>query len=544
MNIQVKLWGRSIDLNEGESNNIFMRNKLLVILGICSIGVLTTCRQEQKKSKFPNIVIVFADDMGYGDVSGLNPEAKTYTPAIDELIDNGLAFTEAHASASVCTPSRYGLLTGRYAFRNKINGGNVNGFDPSVFEPDRKTLAHLLNGAGYTTACVGKWHLGFDWETNPFGEAPRQNHETNYSNVDYSKPIIHGPNYFGFDYSFIHPASLDIPPYLFLKNRKAIEYEMVLSSDVYPLRKENTEYAWDKKHSKEDDIYWDKGVWWRDGEMAKSFRVENCMDDIVDNGIQFIEKQNKDNPGHPFFLYLSLTGPHTPWVPEDRFKGKSSVETYGDFILNIDHVVRRVNEKLEELGIQENTMLIFASDNGGYWPQQEIELYGHDSNYGRRGQKGDIWDGGHHEPLIIHWPDKIKEPNVYEHLVSFTDFYATFADLTSQKLEKNTGEDSFSFMHVLNGDLDKPTRPSMIHHSAFKMFALRKNQWKFIDGLGSGGFTQPAKVEANEGKPEGQLYNIDIDPGETNNVYHGHPEVIKELKSLLKKQVEQGYTRY
>ncbi|MBS3777498.1 MAG: sulfatase-like hydrolase/transferase, partial [Bacteroidales bacterium] len=272
-----------------------MKNSTLLLTGLYSIGALASCQQEETKKDFPNIVIIFADDMGYGDVSGLNPEAKTYTPAIDGLIEDGLTFTEAHASASVSTPSRYGLLTGRYAFRNKINGGNVNGFGPSVFEQERRTMAHLLNDAGYTTACVGKWHLGFDWQTDPEGEVPRQNPQTNYSNVDYSKPIEQGPNVFGFDYSFIHPASLDIPPYLFLEDHQAIDDEMILSSDVYPLRLEDTEYAWDKKHTQEDDIYWDKGVWWRDGEMAKSFRIEDCQGDIVDEGIQFIERQKNNN---------------------------------------------------------------------------------------------------------------------------------------------------------------------------------------------------------------------------------------------------------
>lgn len=520
-----------------------MKNSTLLLTGLCSIGALASCQQEEAKTESPNIVIIFADDMGYGDVSGLNPEAKTYTPAIDDLIENGLTFTEAHASASVSTPSRYGLLTGRYAFRNKIDGGNVNGFGASVFEPDRKTIAHLLNDAGYETACVGKWHLGFDWQTDPEGEEPRQNQQTNYSNVDYSKPIEQGPNFFGFDYSFIHPASLDIPPYLFLENHQAIDDEMILSSDVYPLRLEDTEYAWDKKHSDEDDIYWDKGVWWRDGEMAESFRIEDCMGDIVDDGIRFIDNQVRNNKSNPFFLYLPLTGPHTPWVPEDQFKGKSAVDTYGDFILNIDHVVKRIDEKLEELGISENTLLIFATDNGGYWPEEEVALQNHDSNYGRRGQKGDVWDGGHHVPLIIKWPEKINSPAKYEHLVSFTDFYATFAELTGQELEENTGEDSFSFFHALNGNLDKPTRNSMIHHSSAKMFAIRMNEWKYIDGLGSGGFTSPTRSEPESGQPDGQLYNINTDPKESNNVFTEHPKVVKKLKEKLNQQIEQGYTR-
>lgn len=520
-----------------------MKYGLQFLTAVLFMGILTSCQQKQVKNEFPNIVIIFADDMGYGDVSGLNPEAKTYTPAIDQMIDQGITFTEAHASASVCTPSRYGLLTGRYAFRNKINGGNVNGFQPTVFEPDRKTLAHLLNNAGYTTACVGKWHLGFDWQTAPGGEEPSQDRETNYSNVDYSKAIEQGPNFFGFDYSFIHPASLDIPPYLFLENHQAIDDQMVLSSDVYPLRLEDTEYSWDKKHTGEDDIYWDKGVWWRDGEMAESFRIEDCLGDIVDAGIQFIERQAQSAQTNPFFLYLPLTGPHTPWVPEDRFKGKSTVDTYGDFILNIDDVVRRVNEKLLELDLADNTMVVFATDNGGYWPQQEIALQNHDSNYGRRGQKGDVWDGGHHVPLIIQWPSKINKAFSYEHLVSFTDFYATFADLTGQELDENSAEDSFSFMHVLEGITGKPTRNSMIHHSSGRMFAIRMGQWKYIDGLGSGGFTSPSRREPGPGEPEGQLYNLDLDVLESNNVYQDHPDVVKKLKQELTRLKQQGYSR-
>ena len=520
-----------------------MREKLFLLITIAFTAIVTFSCNQEKSDEFPNIIIIFADDMGYGDVSALNPEAKIFTPAIDKMAETGMVFTEAHSSASVCTPSRYGILTGRYAFRNRVKGGNVGGFNSSVFDPERKTIAHLLKNAGYTTAAIGKWHLGFDWTPINEDETPRMDKDTKYSNVDYSKPIKFGPNHYGFDYSFIHPASLDIPPYLFLRNGLAIDDQVVLSSDVYPIRLETTAYSWDKKHTEEGDIYWAKGVWWRNGEMAESFRIERCLEDIVTDGVNFIGQHIAERNGNPFFLYLPLTGPHTPWVPEDQFKGKSSVGTYGDFILTIDNVVKIINDHLNQLGIAENTMVIFTADNGGYWPEEEIILQQHNSNYGRRGQKGDIWDGGHHVPLVINWPAKIPEPQQYNHLVSLTDLFATFADLTGQKMDNESGEDSFSFFHVLDGDLSKPVRNSMIHHTSRRFFAIREGEWKYIDMLGSGGFTHPSFIDIEPGMPQGQLYNIKADPLESNNLYFEHPEIVADLKYLIEEIKEAGYSR-
>lgn len=520
-----------------------MRKEISILIAIAFTAIGTFSCNQEKTEEFPNIIIIFADDMGYGDVSALNPKAKTLTPAIDQMAETGLVFTEAHASASVCTPSRYGLLTGRYAFRNRVKGGNVGGFNRSVFDPERKTVGHLLKNAGFTTAAIGKWHLGFDWAPLNEDETPHMDKNTKYSNVDYSKPIKYGPNHYGFDYSFIHPASLDIPPYLFLRNGQAIDDQMILSSDVYPLRLETTEYSWDKKHTEEGDIYWDKGVWWRNGEMAESFRIEECLGDIVADGADFIERHVSEQKNNPFFLYLSLTGPHTPWVPEDQFKGKSSVDTYGDFILTIDNVVRTINDQVKHLGIAENTMVIFATDNGGYWPEEEIILQQHNSNYGRRGQKGDIWDGGHRIPLVITWPSKISEPQQYDQLVSLTDLFATFADLTGQTMDNDSGEDSFSFLHVLNGNLSKPVRSSMIHHTSRRFFAIREGDWKYIDMLGSGGFTHPSFIDIEPGMPEGQLYNIKTDPLESTNLYFEHPEIVADLKYKIEEIKEAGHSR-
>ncbi len=491
-------------------------------------------------SPLPNIVFIFADDMGYGDVSGLNPLARTQTPNIDNLIGKGITFTEAHASASVCTPSRYGLLTGRYAFRTEDAARGIWGFAKPVIEPERETLATLLKNAGYTTACIGKWHLGVGWQTKD-GNEPVLDAEAGYSNVDFSKKVTGGPNDYGFDYSFIHPASLDIPPYLFLRNHEAVDADMILTTDHYSARLENTEFAWDKKHSNDEAVYWEKGVWWRQGEMSRSFRVEDCHSEIVKEGVAFIEKQVDENREKPFFLYLPLTGPHTPWMPTEKFKGKSSVGVYGDFIFDIDDAVAQIKNALVHNGIDENTMLIFSSDNGGYWPQEEIELFAHDSNQGRKGQKGDVWDGGHRVPLVISWPEKIKATKTCNQLVSLTDFFATFCDLTGQQCKAGQAEDSFSFWHILNGETGKIVRESMVHHSSGGYYAIRQGDWKFIDGLGSGGFSHPTKLTPGKKGPKGQLYNLKKDALESTNLFFQHPEKVTELSALLKEIIDNGH---
>ena len=480
----------------------------------------------------PNIVLIFADDMGYGDVGALNPEARTHTPAIDRMVQEGLTFTRAHAGASVCTPSRYGLLTGRYAHRTSAAARGIWGFNEPVIEPGKETVASLLKNAGYATAIIGKWHLGLGWQTKD-GSRAVLDEITGFSNVDYTREISDGPNDYGFDYSFIHPASLDIPPYMFLRDHKVIDTDIILTTDHYPARMPDTEYSWDKKHTNEHAVYWEKGVWWRLGEMSRSFRIENAHPEILDEGLVFIEKQATEDPDTPFFLFMPLLGPHTPWVPTDRFRGRSSIGLYGDFIMDIDDVVYQVRNKLIKHGIHDNTILIFTSDNGAYWPQEEIELHNHDSNWGRRGQKGDIWDGGHRIPLVVTWPERIEKQTEYQHLISLTDFFATFAELTGQEIDEGMGDDSFSFLQVLDGETDNPTRRSMVHHSSRGMYSIRTDEWKFIDGLGSGGFTYPYFEDPVAGEAAGQLYSLRADSTESVNLYTDHPDVVGRLRRML-----------
>ncbi len=513
-------------------------------LGLFFILSGKTNHAQSTSSNLPNVIIILADDMGYGDVSGLNPRAKTYTPNIDLLIRRGLTFSTAHASASVCTPSRYGLLTGRYGFRSDKAAKGISGFHGPVIENSRSTLANVFSKAGYQTACIGKWHLGLEWSTLDGNSMASYDNNTGTSNIDFTKPVKNGPNHHGFDYSFIHPASLDMPPYVFLRNGMATDHKIWLTNQVYPSSQEDTEVSWDKKHTQEGDVYWNKGVWWRKGEIAASFKVENCLSEIKEEGINFIKKQNfinqtkSEDSQQPFFLYLPLTGPHTPWLPEDKYKGKSALGDYGDFVLNIDGIVGEIYQTLVDLDIDEETIIIFTSDNGAYWPEEEIIAQSHDSNWGSRGQKGDIWDGGHRIPLVMHWPNHIAEGQTYDGLISLTDFYATFKELTNQAMEVNEGEDSFSFLSVLFNGLPS-NRSSMIHHSSKAMFAIRDRGWKLIDGQGSGGFTESSSEVGGTSAP-GQLYWIESDNIESNNYYLEKPTRVAELKTKLTQQIESG----
>ena len=517
---------------------------VISFLGLSSLCSLTGCQShvDNTELKNPNIVIILADDMGYGDVSFNNPYARTKTPNIDELAANGLCFTNAHAAGAVSIPSRYGLMTGRYFFRAERRDSYWGYLSPLI-DQDRETIGTLMQRAGYSTACVGKWHLGLDWsrkdETQPLILDRRT---IGYTNTDFSVPVKNSPNDCGFDYSFILPASLDMPPYVFVRNGEVIDPDIILTADLYAHSQDNTRYAWDRKHVNENDIYWDRGVWWRNGEMSGSFKVENCLDMIVEEGLTFIKNHVASNKDKPFMLYLPLTGPHTPWMPNENFKNTSGMGTYGDFISQIDDVVYQVNELLKQLGVDENTMIIFASDNGAPWEEEDVQGYGHVSNSPWRGQKGDAWEGGHRIPMFIKWPAKIKKAQTYSYLIGLIDLMATFAEMTHQPIASGCGEDSYSFQGVLEGELSKPVRDHLINISSSGRLAITAGDWKYIDGLGSAGFSTPNRVVTLVNGPTGQLYNLKEDPAESTNRFFLNKEKADELSALMKILVDQGYT--
>lgn len=525
-------------LANSNSNLLNMKKQ---IAGVFTCLASTTIFMSVDAQELPNVVFIFADDMGYGDVSVNNPESRIQTPAIDRLAEQGIRFTEAHSAGAVCTPSRYSLLTGRYFFRTPKQEGYW-GYLPPYIEPERETIGDVFIQGGYTTACIGKWHLGLNWvkknESLPLIAKDNSNAAVN---VDFHSKVSGGPRELGFDHSYIMPASLDMPPYLFIKNDEVVDPDIIMTAEKYPNRLDDTKNAWDRKNTNEQDIYWERGVWWRNGEMSESFKFEDCLDIIAKEGLDFIEQEAKSKS--PFFLYLPLTGPHTPWLPNNNFKGSTALGTYGDFIAHIDNIVDQITTKLSDLGIEENTMVVFSSDNGAAWQEEDVLQYAHQSSWGRRGMKGDAWDGGHRIPLIIKWPKVIKPKSEYNFDVSLVDFFATFSELTSYPLEDNVAEDSYSFLKVLKGNLNDETRDHYISVSSSGRLAIKKGDWKYIEGLGSAGFSSPTRLDPVKNGPRNQLYNMRLDILESHNLILSEQGKAKEMDSILQKFVRQGYSR-
>jgi arylsulfatase A len=495
---------------------------LMLLLASCALLFFRKKGFAEGTARQPNVIYILADDLGSGDLSCLNPDSQIRTPNLDKLASNGLVFTDAHSGSAVCTPTRYGILTGRYAFRSRLKKGVLGGYSPMLIENDRFTVADLMKKAGYRTGIVGKWHLGLDWIKADAAIATNQAQLdvdwTKSEHLALDKGITAGPNDLGFDYSYIIPASLDIAPYIYLQNGKPADPRI-------------TDIAGNKTP---------RGVFWRDGKGSQSFDLQKTLDVFGREAKNFIAGA-AGNQSKPFFLYLPLSSPHTPWLPSEAHKGRSKAGIYGDFVQHTDAVAGAVMHTLDSLGIADNTLVIFTSDNGADWKPGDKETYpAHRANYIYRGEKSDIWEGGHRVPFILRWPAVVKKGAKTSQTICLTDLMATLASLTGQSLDRNAGQDSFSFAPLLRNAGDPtPVRPSIIHHSIDGMFAIRRGKWKFIDGKGSGGWS--SKGEASD--PEGQLYDIENDPAESTNLFEKHPEITKELKALLEQQKAQGYTR-
>jgi len=465
------------------------------------------------RSKKSNIVFIMADDMGYGDLGCYNSNSKIPTPNMDRMAAEGMRFTDAHAPSAVCTPTRYGVLTGRYCWRSRLKRGVLNGYSPSLINPRRMTVASMLKQYGYATACIGKWHLGLgsDKKTN------------------YDKPLFPGPNALGFDYFFGIPASLDMTPYCYVENDRPVE-KPTLTIEA--------------GKASEDG-------WWRAGAIAPGFKHVEVLPKLTEKAVKYIDDHTKTSPGKPFFMYFPLPAPHCPIAPADFVKGKSEAGGYGDFVVQVDWTIGQVVKALERNGLTDNTLIIITSDNGSPGrtkikrdPYSIMEIYGHYPNGDLRGIKADIWDGGHREPFIARWPGRIPAGTTNDELICLTDLMATCAAIVGAKLPKSAGEDSFNILPALLGKkLDKPIREDIVHHSLSGMFSIRQGKWKLILGLGSGGFTKPQKIEPKAGEPQGQLFNLEDDMAESNNLWSKHPQIVERLTKLLEKYKEQGYTR-
>ena len=457
----------------------------------------------------PNIVVILADDLGFGDAGAYNPASKVPTPHIDRLAADGLWFTDAHTPSSVCTPTRYGLLTGRYAWRTRLKAGVLYGYDPLLVDTTRLTLASLLKARGYATAAVGKWHLGL-------GSGER---------TDYGRPLRPGPNALGFDLFFGIPASLDMPPYVYVENEHLVA-PPTDSTQASAMRRKGG------------------GGFWRAGPIAPSFRHIDVLPTLTERAVAYVDARAEAADQQPFFLYLPLSAPHTPWLPTAPFQGKSGAGSYGDFAVQVDHAVGEVLGALERGGLAEHTLVIFTSDNGAHWLEGDIAQYGHRANGPLRGQKADIWEGGHRVPFVVRWPGVVPAGAVTGETVCLTDLMATFAALVGAELPADAGEDSYNLLPVLRGEaLEEPLREATVHHSLRGTFAIRQGPWKLIEGRGSGGFTQPAHIDPAPGEPEGQLYHLEEDPAEAYNRYTERPDVVALLSALLDRYRTQGHSR-
>ena len=499
-------------------------NKAGIIFGVSLFGtVISSCSNKQKTPQQPNIIYILADDLGYGDVSINHPQGKISTPNIDRLASQGMRFTDAHSPSGVSTPSRYGILTGRYCWRSELKTGVLQGYGRSLIENGRQTVASLLKEKGYATAVVGKWHLGLDWQLKDGMELSADNIGARYKTgsfisnlppeiIDFSKPPQNGPSHFGFDYSYILPASLDMEPYCYLKN-DTLTSPLTGHTDGNDLNTGAT------------------GAFWREGLMAEGFDFMDVLPNFTRQAIQYIK--SSAGKKQPFFLYFPMPAPHTPWLPANGFNGRSGAGSYGDFVCMVDYMVGQILETVSKAGIENNTVIILASDNGPYWRPNMIGKYNHRAAGDFKGMKADAWDGGNRVPFIVKWPERIKAGSVSNALTVLTNLMATIAEITGIDTGKLKCEDSYSILPVLLGkSVDVPDQKAIVLHSSRGLFAIRTNEWKLILGKGSGGFsTTPAEEALME--EEGQLYNMKDDPSETINLYTNRKDMVQYLSKLL-----------
>lgn len=495
-------------------SSVSKRTWLIVLL---SQGIAGWFAAVAVAADWPNILVILADDMGFGDVQALNPDSKIPTPNLNALSQSGMTFSDAHSPSAVCTPTRYGLLTGRYCWRTTLKSGVLGGYSKPLLETGRRTIGDLAKAHGYHTGAIGKWHLGMSmpylgddekglsqWEGDP--------------GIDFGGVISNSPIHHGFDYYFGVSASLDMAPYVFVRNDRFTALPVLQQPAVkFP-------------------------HFVRKGPRADDFVIADVLDRLTEEAIAFIDDAAKRDA--PFLLYVPLTGPHKPTQPHERFRGKTSLGEYGDFVHQVDATVGRILAALDANQVAENTLVIYTSDNGSYMfryddPQrtdhvddntiQGFRSERHRANGPFRGTKADIYEAGHHVPFFVRWPKKLEPGRVCDSTICLTDVYASLAELFGADLAANEAEDSCSILPMLK-DPSQVRPDPVVHHSVNGSFAIRDGQWKLILTSGSGGREKPT------GKPfdgAAQLYDMVSDSGESTNLAEDHPEVVERLTKQL-----------
>lgn len=470
----------------------------------------------------PNIIILYADDLGYGDLGCFNAQSKIPTPNLDQLAREGMRFTDAHSSSGICTPSRYALLTGRHHWRDFH--GIVNAFGTSVFKPGRLTLPEMLKAKGYATAAIGKWHLGWDWDAIRKPDA--KGNKNRPDDFDWSKSIPGGPLAHGFDHYF-GDTVINFPPYCWIEDDKVVKApDTMMDTAKWKAIKEG---GWEC----------------RPGPMITGWDPYQNIPETTRRGVQYIHVQ-KDS-AKPFFLYFAYPSPHAPIIPNDEFDGKSKAGPFGDFVNETDHSIGQLLKALKDSGQADNTIVIFSADNGPEkYAYARDEKFGHWSSYPLRGLKRDIYEGGHRVPAIIKWPGVTKAGVVCNALVSQIDIMGTLAAALGYELPATAAEDSHNLLPLLKGEV-KAVRATHVHNTKEDHYAIRNGEWVLIDAR-TGYVSGPNKQwEDRHGYTSGdkspvELYNLTSDLAQKHNLAAKYPEKVAELKALLKKIREQGHS--
>lgn len=499
--------------------------RLRVLLSAALVGaawMFPAAAFAQEAKARPNIVIILADDLGYGDLGCYNKNSKIPTPNLDRLAKQGMRFTDAHSPSAVCSPTRYGLLTGRYPFRSPLKKGVVAPWGAPIIEPGRLTMAEMLRRAGYRTACIGKWHLGWNWATKD-GKAPASGKDS-LSNVDFKKAITNGPTTRGFDYYFGTDVP-NFPPYCYIENDRTIGI---------PSEKSRPEFN-------------------RPGPMLPDWQWVEVLPELSRRSVKYIEQSAKQSPRTPFFLYVPLTSPHYPVVPSKDFQGKSKAGDYGDFVVQTDAVVGDILRALEQSGVAEDTIVIFTSDNGpevvgevGIGAYERLRRFGHASMGLWRGVKRDLWEGGHRMPFLVRWPGKVQPNTTSDETIGFTDLMATFAAIVKSPLPNDAAEDSVDISAAFRGE--KVKREGLVHASGSGKLAIRQGDWVLIAAASgqdnSKASGEPAWFRMDRGyadhKHPFELYNLREDPTQKTNRYAEQIDRAKAMHAVLERFQSEG----
>lgn len=487
----------------------------VVLLGIGAAG--------GAEPRLPNIVILYADDMGYGDLGANNPTSKIPTPHLDRLATAGMRFTDAHSSSGICTPSRYALLTGRHHWRDFH--GIVNSLGPSVFKPGQLTLPAMLRARGYATACIGKWHLGWDWNALRRPGTPPKSIE--HGDFDWSRPIPGGPLARGFD-AYFGDDVINFPPYTWIENDRVVAAP-------------DTMLAQGPANSLE-------GKWeCRPGPARSDWDFFKVLPTLTDRAVAFVQAR-RDDP-QPFFLYFPLPSPHAPIIPNEEFRGRSQAGAYGDFVAETDDACGRVLAALRETGLDANTLVVFTADNGAeVYAYARDERFDHWSSGPFRGIKRDLYEGGHHVPFLLKWPGVTKPGAVSDALVSQVDLMATLAAAVGFDLPADAAADSHDLLPWLTGRAAEPPRTTIVHNTNPNHYAIRHGDWLLVDG--ETGVMEPKERLApdvwnrkhgyppEDGQPV-ELYDLKNDVGQRHNRAAEHPDKVAELLALLARTRQQ-----